>query len=76
MTMNDQYVREAYGHLVGRTIVGVRALLESEMVMMAWSTRASAPVGVLLLLDDDSIVVPMSDPEGNDPGFLLVQPAA
>lgn len=73
---NEQYVQEAFGGLVGRTIVAVRPLRESEMELMAWSTRPSAPVGVLFLLDDDSIVVPMSDPEGNEPGFLLVQPAA
>ena len=73
MLSNDQYVSEAYGRLVGRTIVGVRPLHQTEMEMMAWSTHSNAPVGVLFVLDDDTIVVPMSDPEGNDPGFLLVQ---
>jgi hypothetical protein len=73
MSANDQYVNDAYGRLVGRTIIGVRALHDGEMQMLAWSTRPSAPVGVLLVLDDDSIVLPMSDAEGNEPGFLLVQ---
>lgn len=73
MSRNADYVKDAYGSLVGRTIVGVRELADTEMQMLAWSTGPNAPVGVLFVLDDDSILVPMSDPEGNDPGFLMVQ---
>ena len=73
MTDNEKYIEDAYGCLVGRTIIGVREMVESEMQMMAWSTDPNAPAGVIFVLDDQSIVVPLSDPEGNDPGFLMVQ---
>lgn len=73
MSDNEQYIQDAYGCLVGRTIIGVREMAESEMRMMAWGTTPNAPAGVIFVLDDQTVVVPMSDPEGNDPGFLMVQ---
>lgn len=57
--------------LVGRTIVGVRHMQKDEIEMFGW--YASPESTTILQLDDDSLVIVLSDPEGNDAGHLLVQ---
>jgi len=64
-----KYYRAEYGSLVGRKIVDMRAMFKEEMDLFLWYGEP----GVVLILDDGSIVVPSSDAEGNSPGQLIIQ---
>lgn len=66
------YIQKEYGSLVGRKIVAVRALTKDELDMFMWSTR-SADEAVMFILDDNSVMIPSMDPEGNGPGHIFVE---
>ena len=55
---------------VGRKITGVRRLTDEEMGAGMWNHR-----GVVVSLDDGSILYAMSDDEGNDAGVIVAQKA-
>lgn len=55
-----------YEPLIGRTIVGVRALTKEELDQYDW--WGSIPV---LILDDGTQVVPSRDDEGNGGGTFF-----
>lgn len=52
--------------LVGRKIVRVRYLTAEEMEDMGWYSNP-----IVLQLDDDTLVFPSADDEGNDGGALF-----
>ncbi|MCP4437092.1 MAG: hypothetical protein GY913_21680 [Proteobacteria bacterium] len=58
-------------HLLGRTIVGVRYLTKAEAEDLGWH-RAS----LVIVLDDNTILFPSSDDEGNSAGVLFGQKGA
>ena len=51
--------------LIGKTIKSVEYLSDLDISEMLWSKRP-----VMITFDDDSIMVPMMDDEGNDGGTL------
>lgn len=51
--------------LVGRTITDVVYLSKFDCEQSLWSKRP-----IMIILDDDSTVIPMADDEGNDGGAL------
>lgn len=51
--------------LVGRTITDVIYLSKLDCEQSLWSKRP-----IMIILDDDSTVIPMADDEGNDGGAL------
>tara|TARA_Y100001951_G_scaffold54201_1_gene42971 strand:- start:351 stop:614 length:264 start_codon:yes stop_codon:yes gene_type:complete len=51
--------------LVGKTIKDVEYLSDFDIDEMLWSKRP-----IMITFDDDSIMVPMTDDEGNDGGTL------
>jgi len=51
--------------LVGKTIKDVEYLSDFDIDEMLWSKRP-----IMITFDDDSIMVPMMDDEGNDGGTL------
>ena len=53
-------------HLVGRKIVAVNYLQESDAKELGWYSRP-----ILLELDDGTMVFPSKDDEGNDGGALF-----
>lgn len=58
-------------HLVGMEIQDVAQLTDSAMDKRGWGGRhhRNPPV---LVLDDESLVYPAADPEGNGPGELFI----
>jgi hypothetical protein len=54
--------------LVGRKIKTVRWMYNDELVATGWS---KAPI--VLVLDDDTLLYPSMDDEGNDAGALFTQ---
>lgn len=51
--------------LVGRTITDVVYLSKLDCEQSLWNKRP-----IMIILDDDSTVIPMADDEGNDGGAL------
>lgn len=60
--------------LEGRTITKVRPLSDAEMDAFGLDA-GYGDMPLMIILDDDSFFVPLSDPEGNGFGFLDVYPA-
>lgn len=58
-----KYAKDA---LVGRKIVRVRYLTDEEMEDMGWYSRP-----IVMQLDDDTLVFPSADDEGNDGGAIF-----
>lgn len=54
--------------LEGRTIVAVRYMDDSDKDAAGWDRSA-----VMLILDDDTIIWPSQDDEGNGAGALFIQ---
>jgi hypothetical protein len=52
---------------VGRKIVGARYMTADEASGLGWMSRPLA-----LILDNDTVVVPQSDDEGNEGGVLYL----
>ena len=55
---------------VGRTITSIRTLTEEEVLDMGWDHVWDYGQTVVITFDDESIWIPMQDPEGNGPGFI------
>ena len=70
--LSDPVQREAYWtevaskQLLGRKIVGVRYMTQTEMIECFWESRC-----VVLELDDGNLVFPSMDEEGNGAGALF-----
>jgi hypothetical protein len=54
--------------LLGRTIVAIRYLNDTEADGLGWSASP-----IVLLLDDGAMIYPAQDDEGNGPGALIGQ---
>jgi hypothetical protein len=52
--------------LIGRKIVGVQHMSQEMADQLGWYCRP-----VILILDDESILVPQSDDEGNNGGAVM-----
>lgn len=69
--MNAKYVSKQYGALVGRTIKEIRPMYEEELKNFDWDDYSSTPL--VIILDDGTVLIPSSDPEGNQAGHLFVE---
>lgn len=64
-----RFYRSEFAHLIGRTILDARAMYDEEMEALDWD---GAP-GSVVILDDGGMFIPARDPEGNGPGWLMIQ---
>ena len=67
--MNDietRWTKIAADQLLNRRIVKVRYMTEAEAHEMEWNWR-----GIVLQLDDGTLIFPSEDDEGNGPGALF-----
>jgi len=64
-----RYIESEFGSLVGKTVGKVRPLLPVEMEDMDWGTHRT---GFVIIFKDGTAIIPSSDEEGNDAGFLLM----
>lgn len=68
--MSRQTAQRHYASaIIGKTVANVRSLTPEEYALMAWLPRASLP-STLIEFTDGSWAMVMSDPEGNDSGWL------
>jgi len=66
--MDEKYTERAKALLLGRTIAEVRYMTNDEADIWGWSKR-----GLLLILDDGTVLYPSSDDEGNESGCFYGQ---
>jgi hypothetical protein len=64
-----KFYRGEYAHIIGRTIVDIRAMYPEEMELFMWDSEP----GSVILLNDGGMVIPMSDSEGNGVGYLMIE---
>jgi len=62
-------IQQEFGSLVGKTVLRVRPFVPSEYDMMGWSPDGYAFV---IEFDDHTLLIPMSDEEGNGAGWLYL----
>lgn len=62
---------EQFKAMEGKTIETVRELTPEEIEAMGWYYTGGA-VPLVAVFTDGTYMVPMSDPEGNQPGALYV----
>ena len=60
------WINEASKQLLGRKIVKVRYMHQTEMDELGWDSRP-----VVFQLDDGNVIFPSQDDEGNGPGALF-----
>lgn len=58
---------DLFPELAGKTIARIRWMTPDEMEMFGWGGWRPGPI---LFFTDGSWLVPMSDEEGNTPGFM------
>lgn len=63
---HERWLNEAKRQLLGRKIVLVRYMLDSEMKQLGWYHRP-----VVMQLDNGNLVWPSQDDEGNNGGALF-----
>ena len=66
----QEYIAAEYGSLVGKRIVQVRPLTDEELSDYYWHDCGG--VGMVIIFDDGSALVPSADEEGNGPGHLFL----
>lgn len=67
MNWNEYYQKE-YKALIGRKIVGVKAMTDGETREFYWDHHRNR--GAVFVLDNGDYFIPMEDDEGNGPGAL------
>ena len=69
-TLVSNAVNAEFGGLVGKTVKSVRALTRAEATDLGWHFGIGVPM--IIFFTDGSFIVPMSDPEGNSAGALMI----
>jgi hypothetical protein len=64
--LEKKWTKIAADQLVGRRIVLVRYMKETEAMEMGWGARP-----IVLVLDDGNLIYPAMDDEGNDGGAMF-----
>lgn len=72
MSNYSEYIKKEYGSLVGKTVRKVRPLTDKECEMFGWSSQYGN-VPFAIIMTDDTVLVPSSDPEGNDAGHVFIE---
>lgn len=63
--VEKDFVAKCKKQLLGRTIKNIRFMTEEEREANGWSNR-----GIVIVLDDNHILYPMADDEGNNSGAM------
>ena len=66
------WITRDFGQLVGKKIIGVRPMTETECELFGWDYRFE-DYAMVLVCDDGTAIIPSQDPEGNGAGFLFVE---
>lgn len=63
----EEFIKNLESQLVGKTIKSIRCMNDKEMEIFGWYKRP-----VIILLSDNTFIVPQSDDEGNDGGAIAL----
>lgn len=63
----EEFIKALESQLVGKSIISIRYMNDREMEMFGWYKRP-----VIILLNDNTFIVPQSDDEGNDGGAIAL----
>lgn len=63
----EQFISNIQSRLVGKTIKSIRYMNDKEMAAWGWHSKP-----LLILLNDNTIIVPQRDDEGNDGGAMAL----
>jgi hypothetical protein len=63
------YIERQYGWLTGKTIKKIRPLTPTEVESYGWEYGSEVPF--VILFNDGSWIMPVSDDEGNNAGALF-----
>lgn len=66
----DAFIFNAFGWMIGKKISSVRELTEDEYEQMGWSKNTWS-IAVAMVFDDGTFMIPVSDPEMNNPGWVI-----
>ena len=65
----DTLINDVKGDVIGKKIVGIRYLTDKEKDASYWYKRCP-----ILILEDGTQILPLSDDEGNESGVLEILP--
>jgi hypothetical protein len=71
MLEEQEFLQRQYSSLIGKKIKAIRLLTDSEVEDLYWD-KTYGDVAFAIILDDDQVLIPSSDPECNGPGFILL----
>ena len=63
----ENFISNLESQLVGKSIKSIRYMNDAEMEMFGWNSKP-----IIILLNDNTFVVPQSDDEGNDGGAIAL----
>ncbi len=63
----EEFISNVQSKLVGKTIKSIRYMNDKEMAAWGWNKRP-----LILLLSDNTFIVPQRDDEGNDGGAMAL----
>ncbi len=66
-----EILHKEYGSIINKKIVGMRPLVKEEMEELYW-TESPSEIAFAIILEDDQVLVPSRDSEGNGPGFIIL----
>lgn len=69
---DTMYLNEQYKDIIGKTVAYVRPLFDDELEDFYWF-RDGGAIPMLIVFTDGTTLIPSSDPEGNQAGFLFVE---
>jgi hypothetical protein len=63
----EQFINNLENQLVGKSIISIRYMNDREMEMFGWYSRP-----IIILLNDNTFIIPQKDDEGNDGGAIAL----
>lgn len=68
----DKMLTEEFGELIGKKVLGLRALSKEEADQFGWSVEHGGMFPWCIIFEGDLVIIPTSDPEGNEAGFAYL----
>ena len=63
----EDFIKNLQPRLVGKTIKSIRYMTDKEMSAWGWHSRP-----LIMLLNDNTFIIPQRDDEGNDGGAIAL----
>lgn len=63
----EEFIKNLESQLVGKTIKSIRYMSDKEMSAWEWNKRP-----IIIILSDNTFIIPQRDDEGNDGGAVAI----